>query len=411
MEPATIDEQRSPRHKLLDIEARISGRIFEREQEIRGFIVGLLTRAHVLFLGPKGCAKSTLGRLLCDAIAWEGVREGQDPYFRTQLGRDSVLDELFGPVSNTGFEEDSFRRATTHMLPEAKVGLIEEIYKSNPTVLNRLLTLLNEGVFKNGTDPERPVPLRLVVGTSNELPDDRDDSSALDAFHDRFMLRYQVSYLKDPDKVRKMMERANSGEQDEPLSPTVTEHEIEQAREEAARVDVSPVFDAIDDLLLSLADREIIPSDRRRAALVGLVKAQAYLGGRQRAVRADLSILAHALWEEEDQIPEVARVVLQASNPHEYRAQDLFDAVADAYETAMKAHRQRLADNTEDNRNSETDAGMDANVALTNAQRKLFELREAAREAGADPARIDHLLTRTAAMNEEVKDKCMGLGM
>ncbi len=169
----------------------ISSRVFKRQDAIRGFIVGMLVPAHVLFLGKKGAAKSMLGRLLCDAVAWSGLPEGQDPYFRAQLGRDSILDELFGPVSSAGFENDTFRRNTAGMLPEAKIGLIEEIYKSNRTVLNRLLTLLAEGLFKNGTEPERPVPLRLVVVTSNELPDERDDP--LDAFHDRFLLRYDVA--------------------------------------------------------------------------------------------------------------------------------------------------------------------------------------------------------------------------
>lgn len=399
--------QRSPREKMLGIEREISERVFEREQEIRGFLVGLLAHAHVLFLGPKGAAKSALGRLLCDAIEWYGVTAGQDPYFRTQLGRDSVLDELFGPVSAKGYEQDTFRRNTSGMLPEAKVGLIEEIYKSNPTVLNRLLTLLNEGLFKNGTEPEQAIPLRLVVGTSNELPDGRDDS--LDAFHDRLLLRYEVGYMKDRANVRRMMERANyySGAQQAPVSPLITEEEIDWAAEEARTVDASPVFDTIDDILLALADREIVPSDRRRAALVSLIKAQAYLNGRSSAVRADLDILAHVLWEDPDQIKDVARIVLQEANPHAARAQDLFDAVQDSYEGAMKAHREAKAHDDEEHRDAETTAGMNANTALKNAARKLFELREAAKEAGADPDGITDLLEKTAAMNEEVNEKCL----
>lgn len=407
MDAAEVPTHRngSPREKLLALEEAVSERVFERGEEIRGFLVGLLARAHVLFLGPKGAAKSALARLLCDAIAWEGVPEGADPYFRTQLGRDSVLDELFGPVSARGFEEDTFRRNTTGMLPEAKVALVEEIYKSNPTVLNRLLTVLNEGVFKNGTEPERPVPLQLLVGTSNELPDDRDDN--LDAFHDRFLLRYEVSYLKDPKNVRKMMEVANDGDGREPVGARISEVEIERARREAREVDASPVFDAIDEILAALKDREIAPSDRRRAALVSLVKAQAYLSGRSSAVRADLQILAHALWEDPDQIRDVARTVLQAANPHAARAQDLFDDARDSYERAMKAHREARASDDEERREAETTAGMNANVALKNAARRLFELREAARDAGADPDPVDALLAKIAAMNEEVNQKCL----
>lgn len=409
MQPASIDDYKNedPREKLLRLEREIGSRVFEREQEIRGFLIGLIAGAHVLFLGPKGAAKSALGRLLCDAVCWSGVPEGQDPYFRTQLGRDSVLDELFGPVSAKGYEEDSFRRNTTGMLPEAKVGLIEEIYKSNPTVLNRLLTLLNEGVFKNGTEPEKAVPLRLVVGTSNELPDGRDDN--LDAFHDRFLLRYEVAYLKDRANVRKMMERANSGARQAPFSPIVTEEDIDRAAEEARGVDASPVFDAIDDVLVALADREIVPSDRRRASLVSLVKAQAYLAGRASAVRGDLAVLSHALWEDPDHINDVFRIVLKEANPHASRAQDLFDAAQDSYEKAMKAHRGAKDHDDDEHREAETTAGLNAITALKNAARRLFELREAAKDAGADPAGITDLLEKTTAMNEEVTQKCMGI--
>ncbi len=404
---AHTSQNPSPRDQLLAVEREIGSRVFERREEIRGFVVALLIGAHVLFLGKKGAAKSMLGRLLCDAVRWRGVPEGQDPYFRTTLGRDSVLDELFGPVSSMGFENDTFRRTTAGMLPEAKLGLIEEIYKSNPTVLNRLLTLLAEGLFKNGTDPERPVPLRLVVGTSNELPDERDD--ALDAFHDRFLLRYDVDYMRDPANVRRMMERANSGEGRKPIPPMLGEEDLDRASEEALRVDVSPVFDAVDEILLKLADREIDVSDRRREALVRLVKAQAYMNGRSSATRSDLDILTHALWEDPEQRPAVAEIVMRQANPHAADAQDRFDRATDSYNEAMKAHREAQGSDDEDLRGKESQAGMNANVALKHATDKLLDLREAAKRSGADTGLIEDLLGKLSAMNEEVTSKCLGI--
>ena len=408
----------SPRERLLALERAVSERIFEREAQIRGFTVGLLARAHVLFLGPKGCAKSALGRLLCDLVEWDGVPEGQDPYFRTQLRVDSTTDEIYGPVSNEGFENDTFRRNTTGMVPEAKVALLEELYVAG-SVLKSLLTIMNEGLFKNGTEPERPVPLRLLVASSNDMPSDRDQN--LDAFHDRFMLRYEVGYLRERANIRKMMERANAGENGAatatanakataaPVTPILTEADLDRAEAEALRVDVSPVFDAIDEILAELADREIFPSDRRRAALVSLVKAQAYMNGRACAVRADLDILAHALWEDPDQVKDVARIVLRQANPHATEAQDRFDAASDAYAKAMKAHREARDTDDEEVRGAETTAGMNANTALKHATDKLLELRDAAKKDGADTGLIDGLLQKLSAMNEEVTRKCLGI--
>jgi MoxR-like ATPase len=48
---------------LLEVEREISERVYEREEEIRGFVRALLARQHVLLLGPKGSAKSQLTRL------------------------------------------------------------------------------------------------------------------------------------------------------------------------------------------------------------------------------------------------------------------------------------------------------------------------------------------------------------
>lgn len=61
-----------------------------------------------------------------------------------------------------------------------------QIFKANSSILNALLTLLNERLFDNGAE-RRPVPLLCLVGASNELP----ESEELDALYDRFLLRRQ----------------------------------------------------------------------------------------------------------------------------------------------------------------------------------------------------------------------------
>ena len=411
MEALAASPGKTPREKLLELEREINGCVFEREEAVRGFLVGLLSRSHVLFLGKKGAAKSMLLRLLCDGVRWEGGAEGEDPYFRAQLTRDATTDELFGPVSAKGYAEDTFRRNTSGMLPEAKVALIEEVYKSNPTVLTRLLTIMAEGLFKNGTEPERRVPLRLLVGSSNELPDERDDS--LEAFHDRFTLRYDIDYMKDPRNVRRMMERANdAGAPARAIAPLLTEAEIEQAASEVRGVDASPVFDAMEEVLSEVAALEIDLSDRRRASLVGLVKAEAYLAGRDKAERADLSVLAHALWEGEDHIADVKRIVLKAANPRAARAQEIFDDVTDAYNEAISAAARAEKDPSDDEAaRAKTGAGIDANAALQNAERKLLDLRSDVQGSGATRAiaRIDDQLARVGRMNKEVAARCLGI--
>ena len=56
--------------------------------------------------------------------------------------------------------------------------------QANSSILNSLLTLLNERAYDNGSS-RCPVPLLCLIGASNELP----ESEELDALYDRFMIR------------------------------------------------------------------------------------------------------------------------------------------------------------------------------------------------------------------------------
>lgn len=68
--------------------------------------------------------------------------------------------------------------------------MIDETFKANSAILNTLLTLMNERLFHNDGQPT-PCPLVTLFGASNELPEGRE----LEALFDRFLLRYEVSYL------------------------------------------------------------------------------------------------------------------------------------------------------------------------------------------------------------------------
>ena len=173
------------RNKFLAIEKELNRDYQERRDVIRGLLVGLLSREHVLLLGPPGTAKSALAEDLCNRI---GGR-----YFRWLLARTSTPEELFGPVSLRALEQDSYRRVTTGKLPEATVAFLDEIWKANSAVLNTMLSVLNERLFFNDGQLVK-VPLEFAVGASNELPEDREELGAL---WDRFLLRYLVGYIRD----------------------------------------------------------------------------------------------------------------------------------------------------------------------------------------------------------------------
>ena len=89
-------------------------------------------------------------------------------------------------------ENDEYVRKIDNYLPDAEVVFIDEVFKANSAILNSLLTILNEKLFDNGTARVK-VPLLLMVGASNELP----ESEELDALYDRFLIRKEVKQVSE----------------------------------------------------------------------------------------------------------------------------------------------------------------------------------------------------------------------
>jgi MoxR-like ATPase len=81
-------------------------------------------------------------------------------------------------------------RETKSYLPDASVVLLDEVFKSSSAVLNTLLRVLNERKFVND-GLEYCLPTQLVIGASNELPNED-----MDALYDRFLIRHWIMPLE-----------------------------------------------------------------------------------------------------------------------------------------------------------------------------------------------------------------------
>jgi MoxR-like ATPase len=168
------------------IESELNNQFLERSVQIRGTLVALLANQHILFLSPPGTAKSQLVHDIQQRLTGSRV-------FTWLVSRFTTPDELFGPVSLKGIENEEYRRLTTGKLPECQIAFLDEVFKANSGILNALLSLLNEQVFYNN-GLLVPCPLITLFGASNELPEDE----GLQALYDRFALRYWVDYLSAP---------------------------------------------------------------------------------------------------------------------------------------------------------------------------------------------------------------------
>lgn len=345
-------------HKqFLQMEHELNQVHFERPDVIRSLLVALLARQHVVLLGPPGTGKSRLVRDLCQRIV------GQ--FFEWQLTRMSTPEELFGPISLQGLQQDHYRRIATGKLPDAEIAYLDETFKASSAILNTLLAAMNERVFYNDGQAV-PMPLQMLVGASNELPEDRDELGAL---WDRFLIRHVVGYVKDSGSFQALLQAVAQPT----AQTTVTVQDLVQAQLDAAQVDVSAILPLMGQLRSELAKQGIIASDRRWRQSIDVVHAQAWLNGHTVADAGDVTILQHVLWDDPEQRLTVAKTVMTLISPFDQEAQDIIDDARDTY-------AQALALPDEDELRIQT--RINAIKALTVAGKRLVSIADKATEAG-----------------------------
>ncbi len=323
--------------KFMTLNNELQNRYFEREEVIRGMMVALIARGNLLILGPPGTAKTDLAQTLCGQL---GGR-----FFSRLLTKVSAPEELFGPLSLKALENDQYKRVIHGKLPEADVAVIDEVFKSNSAVLNTLLPILNERVYYDDSSHGIPIPLQLLVGLSNELPDGGTDGE-LSALWDRFDLRYTVDYLRDERSFGSMLSLNGNK-----LKTTITLAEVRQAQKQAYTVKVTdPAIQAMIKLWKELKQNGFTVSDRRLRNSLRFLKANAWLEGRQEITEDDFEILTHIFWTEPEQIKPIKKLILGITHPLLVKANEIYDNVMEMYsklkETPEGPERSQLATET-----------------------------------------------------------------
>eukprot|EP00913_Durusdinium_trenchii_P009789 g9193.t1 len=106
-------ERSELRGRILEAVDVLEAGLVERSLEARILLLAAFCGEHLLLLGPPGTAKSLLARRLVRFVGSDAV------FFERLLTRFSVPEELFGPLSLKGLENDQYVRQTTGYLPEA----------------------------------------------------------------------------------------------------------------------------------------------------------------------------------------------------------------------------------------------------------------------------------------------------
>lgn len=271
-----------------------------REVAVQLIVLAAVAREHALLVGPPGTAKSEAVRRVARGL---GGR-----YFEYLIGRFTEPAEIFGPVDLKRLREGVVETQTAGMLPEADVAFLDEVFLGSTAILNTLLGVLNERVFRRGHTVLR-CPLRVCVGATNALPDD----PLLAAFADRFLLHVFLEPTGDPQLETLLAAgwglRAVEGGDAQTLAA------LDTAIAAVAEVDVTEVRPHLAEAIRTLRNAGIGMSDRRIVKLQRLVAAAAVLDGRSVANGSDLWPLVFTIVRpaDQDRARDLLRTTLEAS--------------------------------------------------------------------------------------------------
>src|SRR5436305_4400086 len=209
-----------------EVIAPLKQRFVGRDEVLDLIALAVVAGEHLFLYGPPGTAKSALIRQFAAAV--------RGRYFEYMLTRFSEPNEIFGPIDIARLREGTVVTVTTGMLPEAEFVFLDELFNANSAILNNLLTVLNERVYRRGAETHR-LPLLSLFSASNHLPEDE----SLRALFDRFLLRCHVDNLPR-DAMPRLLLAGWELERGEPAESSVTAAELDRLARDVFQVELTP---------------------------------------------------------------------------------------------------------------------------------------------------------------------------
>jgi len=298
------------RTDLIAIEGQLNSTFVQRNEAVRVIMLGVLARQNYMLIGDPGTAKTSV----IDCF----VKHVQVPTkFKILMGRFTQPEHVVGVLDINAFKAGRYETVTAGMMTEAPLPILDETLKTSDGCMNSLLGILG---------PEREFQGKktaiIATGGATNWPEVEALSKHVEALYDRFLLRCVVTPVDRSDKdLRRSLYRAALSVKSYVPATMVTLADLALASEAVDAIEISDeVLDLLDGVIGRIMEpkkdsngklkpSDVMVSDRRATQLQQVLRANAWLEGREEVSVEDFDVLRHGLWAKRKDLETIASVL------------------------------------------------------------------------------------------------------